>query len=38
MYADFITLDTDLMTCPAEDILKAKVTRTYIDGECVFQR
>lgn len=38
MYADFITLDTDLLTCPAEDILKAKVTRTYVDGQCVYQR
>lgn len=38
MYADFITLDTDLLTCPAEDILKAQVTRTYVDGQCVYQR
>ena len=38
MYADFITLDTDLLTCPEEDILKAKVTATYINGNCVFSR
>ncbi len=38
MYADFITLDTDLLTCPEEDILKARVTSTYIDGKCVFSR
>ena len=38
MYADFITLDTDLMTCADEDILKAKVTATYINGNCVFSR
>ncbi len=38
MYADFITLDTDLLTCPEEDILKAKVTSTYINGRCVFSR
>lgn len=36
MYADFTTLDTDLLTCPDEDILKARVTGTYIDGERVF--
>ncbi len=38
MYADFITLDTDLLTCPEEDILKAKVTSTYVNGTCVFSR
>ena len=38
MYADFITLDTDLLTCADEDILKAKVTATYINGNCVFSR
>ena len=38
MYADFITVDTDLLTCPEEDILKAKVTATYINGTCVFSR
>ncbi len=38
MYADFITLDTDLLTCPEEDILKAKVTATYRNGSCVFSR
>ena len=38
MVADFITLDTDLLTCPAAEILKANVTATYIGGECVFSR
>ena len=38
MLADFITLDTDLLTCPAKEILNAKVTATYIGGECVFSR
>lgn len=38
MYADFITLDTDLRTCPAEDILKAKVTAAWIGGSCVYKR
>lgn len=37
MYADFITLDTDLRTCPAEDILKAKVTAAWIGGSCVYK-
>lgn len=36
MYADFITLDTDLLTCPDSEILNAKVTRTYIDGRKVY--
>ena len=38
MYADFITLDTDLLTCAEEDILKAKVMSTYINGNCVYSR
>ncbi len=38
MLADFITLDTDLLTCPETDILKTKVTATYIDGKQVFAR
>ena len=36
MYADFITLDTDLLTCADADILNAKVTRTYIGGQKVY--
>ena len=35
-YADFILLDTDLMTCPINDVLKTKVLATYINGEKVF--
>ena len=38
MVADFVTLDTDLLTCSAKEILDAKVTATYIGGECVFSR
>ena len=38
MYADFITVDTDLLTCADKDILKARVTSTYINGNCVFSR
>lgn len=36
MYADFITVDRDLLKCPERDILAAKVTATYIGGEKVF--
>ena len=35
-YADFILLDTDLMSCPLADILKTKVLATYSGGEKVF--
>ena len=37
-FADFIILDTDLMSCPTTDILKTKVTATYINGERVYQK
>ncbi len=36
--ADFIILDTDLMSCEAADILKTKVLATYINGEKVYWR
>lgn len=35
-FADFIILDTDLMQCDPEAILKAKVLATYCGGEKVF--
>ena len=35
-YADFILLDTDLMSCPMNDVLKAKVKGTYVNGEKVY--
>jgi predicted amidohydrolase YtcJ len=35
-YADFIILDTDLMTCKIENVLNAKIISTYINGENVF--
>ncbi len=38
MYADFITLDTNLLTCADDEIMGAKVTRTYINGKKVFER
>ena len=36
--ADFIVLDTDLLTCPMEKIADAQVLRTYVDGRLVFSR
>jgi predicted amidohydrolase YtcJ len=36
--ADFIVLDTDLLTCPPDAIRSAKVLRTYMDGKLVFRR
>lgn len=36
--ADFIVMDTDLMTVAAEKIPKAKVWHTYIGGKSVYQR
>lgn len=36
--ADFITLDTDLLSCPDSDILSANVTRTFIRGNNVYTR
>lgn len=35
--ADFVVLDTDLMTAPKKDIPGAKVLATFIDGEKVFE-
>jgi predicted amidohydrolase YtcJ len=35
--ADFVVLDTDVMTCPPDDILKAKVLMTVVGGEIVFR-
>lgn len=36
-FADFVILDTDLMKCKPEDILKTKVLATYIGGQMVFE-
>lgn len=36
--ADFIVLDTDLLTCPADQIEKTKVMQTYLAGKKVFSR
>jgi predicted amidohydrolase YtcJ len=34
--ADFIILDTDLMSCKREDVLKTKVVSTFVDGVKVY--
>jgi predicted amidohydrolase YtcJ len=34
--ADFVILDTDLLTCPPDRIARTKVLRTYVDGKLVF--
>ena len=36
-YADFVILDRDIMTVPAEEILKARVKSTWIGGRAVFE-
>jgi predicted amidohydrolase YtcJ len=36
--ADFIILDNDLIKCPVNNILKTKVTATFINGEKVFTK
>jgi predicted amidohydrolase YtcJ len=36
--ADFIVVDTDLLTCPADAIRKTQVLRTYINGKLVYKR
>jgi len=35
-YADFVILDQDIMTVPAENILKTKVISTWIGGKSVY--
>lgn len=36
--ADFVVLDTDLMTCPENKILQTQVLQTYIDGKLVYKK
>jgi predicted amidohydrolase YtcJ len=36
--ADFVVLDTDLLTCPVDDIRKTRVLETYVNGKRVYQR
>jgi predicted amidohydrolase YtcJ len=35
-FADFIEIDRDVMTCPAQEILGTKALRTVVDGEVVW--
>ncbi|MEO6864480.1 MAG: amidohydrolase family protein [Gemmatimonadaceae bacterium] len=37
-YADFTVLDQDIMTVPANDLLKTSVVSTYIGGKSVYDR
>ncbi|MBO5515758.1 MAG: amidohydrolase family protein [Schwartzia sp.] len=37
-YADFLLLDKDVLTCPADDIHNAKPEETYFEGKKVFSR
>jgi len=36
-YADFVVLDQDIMTVPAERILETKVLATYLGGKAVYE-
>ena len=36
-FADFIIVDTDIMTCSPGKILKAQVIATYVNGEKVYE-
>jgi predicted amidohydrolase YtcJ len=36
--ADLIVLDTDLLTCPEDDMQKTQVLRTYVDGKLVYEK
>ena len=37
-YADFVILDQDIMTVPAEQILATRVLRTVLGGKTVFEQ
>ncbi len=36
--ADFIVVDNDLLTCPADAIRNTQVLRTYLNGKLVYKR
>jgi predicted amidohydrolase YtcJ len=36
--ADFVVLDTDVLTCPVEQVKDAKVMGTYLGGKAVYER
>ena len=37
-YADFVVLSADLLHCPPEEILQAKVLKTYVHGQLKYSR
>ncbi len=37
-YADFVVLDNDIMTIPAEETFKTKVIMTFVNGEMVYKK
>ena len=37
LLADFLLVDRNLLTCPPEELLSARVLRTYVGGACVFR-
>jgi predicted amidohydrolase YtcJ len=36
--ADFVVLDTDILTCPVDSIKETKVLQTYLEGKLVYGR
>jgi len=36
--ADLIVLNTDVLTCPMDDIRKTQVLQTYVSGKLVFEK
>jgi len=36
--ADFIVVDTDLLSCPVDDIRETQVLRTYLNGKLIYKR
>jgi len=37
-FADLVVLDTDLLTCPVDDIRNTQALRTYLNGKLIFSR
>ena len=36
--ADFVIVDTDLLTCPVDSIKETQVQQTYLGGRVVYER
>jgi predicted amidohydrolase YtcJ len=36
--ADLVVIDTDILTCPEEQIARTQVLRTYVEGKLVYER